>query len=263
MATILPDDVAFFFSEYLARLEELLPNGISGCYLYGSAALGAYDPEKSDLDYMVVLPKALGEEAMPMLEQFHADLYHELPLARKLEGHYVPFADIQHGAFSQPYPSIADGQYWGLQGVMTLYWYQLHTCGIRIAGPAPHTLFPPVHWELVLKEMDYNINGYWYQRAQLPEDTVVGDGAIDFAVLTLCRILYTLEYRQIISKADAGRWAMQHLPATWHRLIDEAVRIRMGEDATSQYAYPQQRAQEARQFILAMREQCNRQYFSR
>lgn len=263
MVIVLPDNLKLFFTDYLTRLQRFLPGSIHGCYLYGSVALGAYDAVKSDLDFMVVLTAAHSEETMSLLNQFHIELFRDFPLAHKLEGHYVPLADIQRGTISQQYPGIADGQYQGLQGIMTLYWYQLHTCAIRIAGPEPETLFPPVPWELVQQEMDTNINGYWYRCTQLPEDTVVGDGAIEFAVLTLCRILYTLEHQQIIAKADAGRWAIQHLPATWHRLIEEAVRIRTGKDTRSLYTSPQQRTQETRQFILDMREQCNRQYFSR
>lgn len=263
MGVVLPDDVTLFFTEYLARLQKLLPHGLAGCYLYGSAALGAYDPVRSDLDFLVVLTSSLGEITLPMLDRFHADLCREFPLARKLEGHFVPLDDIPYRAFSRQYPSVADGAYQGLQGVMTLYWYQLHTCGVRITGPAPEALFPSVPWELVQQEMERNINGYWYRRALQPEQTLLGDGAVDFAVLTLCRILYTLEHQQIISKADAGQWVQQILPASWHPLIQEAVRIRTGDAGPSLYTSCQQRAEEVRQFILAIREQCNRQYFAR
>jgi hypothetical protein len=40
-----------------------------------------------------------------------------------------------------------------------------------------------------------------------------------FVVLTLCRLLYTLEEGKVISKPAAARWAQQHLDCEWAALI--------------------------------------------
>lgn len=258
MLCVCPDDIAYFFSAYMACLERQFP--IHGCYLYGSVALGAYDPVKSDLDFMLVLASPLDDSSL--LEPLHADLCRQFPLARKLEGHFVPLSAIQRCALTESFPHVADGAYHGLQGVMTVYWHQLHTCGVRITGPAPETLFPPIPWEQVQQEMAYNINGYGYNRTLQPDETFYPDSAIDFTVLTVCRILYTLEHRQIIAKVDAGRWALSTLPEIWHPLIREAMLIRTGNNQPSLFPSLTSRAQQTRQFILAMRELCNQRYFT-
>ena len=40
-----------------------------------------------------------------------------------------------------------------------------------------------------------------------------------YAVLTLCRILYSHEHGTIVSKRRAARWALKHLPERWHEII--------------------------------------------
>jgi hypothetical protein len=44
-----------------------------------------------------------------------------------------------------------------------------------------------------------------------------------YAVLTLCRILYSFSKGTIVSKPRAVRWAIKTLPREWRGLIDQAL----------------------------------------
>lgn len=44
-----------------------------------------------------------------------------------------------------------------------------------------------------------------------------------YAVLTLCRILYSFEHGTIVSKRRAARWTLKHLPEEWHEIILQAL----------------------------------------
>lgn len=44
-----------------------------------------------------------------------------------------------------------------------------------------------------------------------------------YAVLTLCRILYSFSTGTIVSKRRAARWSMKHLPTQWNELILQAL----------------------------------------
>jgi hypothetical protein len=44
-----------------------------------------------------------------------------------------------------------------------------------------------------------------------------------YAVLTLCRILYSFKKDTIVSKPRAARWAVKHLPEEWHGVIQQAL----------------------------------------
>ncbi len=57
-----------------------------------------------------------------------------------------------------------------------------------------------------------------------------GPGYQPYAVLTMCRMLHTLEHGVIVSKPAAARWALETLPSEWHELIARALRRRGADD---------------------------------
>jgi hypothetical protein len=44
-----------------------------------------------------------------------------------------------------------------------------------------------------------------------------------YAVLTLCRILYSFRKGTIVSKQRAARWAIKHLPQEWEMIVVQAL----------------------------------------
>ena len=61
-------------------------------------------------------------------------------------------------------------------------------------------------------EADPNaMNNRWYQ---------------PYAVLSYCRMLYTIERGTVVSKPVAARWALATLGAEWHDLIGRAAMTR-------------------------------------
>jgi hypothetical protein len=44
-----------------------------------------------------------------------------------------------------------------------------------------------------------------------------------FAVLTMCRVLYTLHHGAIASKPVSARWALKTLETRWHGVIERAL----------------------------------------
>jgi hypothetical protein len=48
-------------------------------------------------------------------------------------------------------------------------------------------------------------------------------GYQSYTVLTMCRILYTLEYGAVVSKPVAARWAKENIDGRWAPLIERAV----------------------------------------
>src|SRR5207253_2500477 len=56
-----------------------------------------------------------------------------------------------------------------------------------------------------------------------------------YAVLTLCRILYSYDTGVIVSKPRAARWALRSIPASHHAIIRQALQ---GEEAKSRRRIP-------------------------
>jgi hypothetical protein len=44
-----------------------------------------------------------------------------------------------------------------------------------------------------------------------------------YAVLTMCRALYTVQHGTVVSKPDAVRWAQEFLGPQWAELVEEAL----------------------------------------
>ena len=70
-------------------------------------------------------------------------------------------------------------------------------------------------------------------------------GYQSYAVLSLCRILYTLEHGAVASKREAAQWARGVLDSRWGPLIDRAWEGRSAPDADA----PPEDVRETRAFI--------------
>jgi hypothetical protein len=63
---------------------------------------------------------------------------------------------------------------------------------------------------------------WWEPMLQNPTP-LYQSGYQSYAVLTMCRILYTFEHGSIVTKPVAAHWAIKTLGAPWADLIDRTV----------------------------------------
>jgi hypothetical protein len=66
---------------------------------------------------------------------------------------------------------------------------------------------------------------------QDPDPRLSGGEYQSYAVLTMCRSLYTLKFGDVVSKSQAATWAQETLGAPWAGLIAWAAAWRPGEPA--------------------------------
>ncbi|MBZ0302050.1 MAG: DUF4111 domain-containing protein [Anaerolineae bacterium] len=82
------------------------------------------------------------------------------------------------------------------------------------------------------------------------------DWGIQWAVLGVLRQFYSFREGAITSKVGAGDYALQHLPPTWHRLIQEALNIRT-QSGQCLYRSRLLRMMEAVRFMRYIIQTCN------
>jgi hypothetical protein len=210
----------------LAGAREVLGDHFAGLYLYGSLAGGDFDPERSDIDFLVVTAGELPGELLPALEAMHAGLASAGPKwAAKLEGSYVPRPALRrYDPEDAPRPQLNEGRFYVAPHASDwiIQRHVIREHGVALAGPPPSTLIDPVGpddlrgavrgilrewWEPTLRD------GAWLRR---------GDEYRAFAVLTMCRALYTLRHGAVASKPVSARWARGELGARWAGLIERA-----------------------------------------
>ncbi|WP_244533653.1 aminoglycoside adenylyltransferase domain-containing protein [Methylobacterium aquaticum] len=65
----------------------------------------------------------------------------------------------------------------------------------------------------------------------------------------MCRLHYVLATGVVPSKSDAGLYGLITFQPEWHRIIDEALRIRRERGAECLYATPGERGPDALAFV--------------
>ncbi len=224
---------------YLEPLEEALPGACAGVYLTGSAALGDWLPDRSDLDILTVAAGELRDADLDALASLHA-----AQAGRPyLDAVYLPAAAL--GQPIQPghagYPHVIDGQFHrdGYEPDPVL-WATLHRHGITVSGPNAPDLgaAPDPGW---LKDWNLaNLDSYWrswaqWGHARLAErepDFVIPASTAVWALLGPGRLHCTIATGEVISKTAAADYSARIVPG-YDELLQRAKQWRLGDDAVT------------------------------
>jgi Domain of unknown function (DUF4111)/Nucleotidyltransferase domain len=225
-----------------------------GLYLHGSLASGDFDPARSDIDFVVVTAGALPDALIPTLAALHLRLLDSgLRWATKLEGTYFPQQVLRRYAPSAAlYPSLNEGRFYmgGHGSDWVIQCHILREHGIVLAGPAPRELIDPVTPADLRRATRELLHEWW---APMLHDTarLRRDDYQAYAILTMCRALYTLETGAVAAKPVAARWAQAALGEPQATLIERALAWRAGmpldilDEALDFVRYTLERSREA------------------
>jgi predicted nucleotidyltransferase len=220
----------------LDEVRALLDNRFVGMYLYGSLAAGDFQPDRSDVDFVVVTDDLLSETVVSRLASMHVALAtRESNWAHKLEGAYVPVAVLRrHDATHPAVPILNEGRFYceSLSSDWTIRRHQLHTHDVPIAGPPVTDLVDPVSIDELRWAVRDTLKKWWAPMVVDPT-WLRAPGYQPYAVLSMCRSLYTLEESKPISKTDAAQWALTAVPPDWSPLIRSAMVWRTGDETDS------------------------------
>ncbi|WP_024984332.1 aminoglycoside adenylyltransferase domain-containing protein [Brevibacillus borstelensis] len=256
-----PDEVQLLMESYKEQAQSAFSDHLSGIYVYGSIALGAFASGKSDIDFLTVFQNEPTREDLTSIQNIHKRLQRTNPLAKRMDGMYLSAEHL--GKTNQQIPSyiyVADGKvrqgYWDINAVT---WWTVKHHGIPFYGPEPAELELSIGWDNVVDAMNINLNVYWNKRAEYAALYLVDELLAD-AVCTLSRILYTLECKEIGSKVQATQYALHTLPAHWHSILTDALQIRQGEKRKIGLVSRWRRAKETQAFIRFIIQHCNNRH---
>jgi hypothetical protein len=232
-------------NEFVSGATTALGANFRGAYLTGSFALGAAD-EHSDVDFLVVTHRLLDERQLAALNSLHGRLYRlDTPWAQHLEGSYVPEEALRHvDPFRTRFPFLDNGATeleWDAHCNTALVRWTLREKGIVLAGPQPKALVAPVEPDDLRREAAAGIGEYAGWASEPTKTGGMSRWKQPYLVLTICRMLHTLETATVVSKADAAAWAMRELGPGWTSLIRAAV-----DDRPDPWARVRQPADETR-----------------
>ncbi|MCA0455148.1 MAG: DUF4111 domain-containing protein [Chloroflexi bacterium] len=261
MDSRIPSVIQPLLTDFLAQMDEQLPEFLMGFYIHGSIALDAFNPRSSDIDALAVLNRPASQADLETLRRIHQTVAEKYP-KWLLEVSYLQPADLgrTQPPASAPYPLYHDNKLELSadfdQNAVT--WWLLKHRGITVKGTPAGELPYHVETDTLIRWMKNNLNLYWATFTRKPARMawLLSDYGIQWAVLGVLRQYYTFREHEITSKTGAGEYALTQLPARWHKLIREAMSIRE-ESGTSTYQTTVGRALDALQFMRSIIQLCN------
>ncbi len=228
---ILPHGVDALLDRLQREAAGLLRDNFVGLYVYGSLATGGFDPDTSDVDFIVATRSPLTPEQLNALEALHhALLVDGGSWAKKLEGGYVPLADLRrHDPNAGPFLFINEGQIYqaGLGADWAIQRHFLRTRPSAIVGPSLAEHIDPVSPEQIREAVRLLFREWWVPMLERP-DQLGREDYRAFAVLTMCRALRLVTTGDMVSKPEAARWALDAVDDRWHPAIRLAMAWKPG-----------------------------------
>ncbi|MBA2657334.1 MAG: GNAT family N-acetyltransferase [Tatlockia sp.] len=211
--------------QLLLQIQSILINEFIGLYIGGSLAGDAFNSETSDIDCYIVTAKALSKNQVNKIKEMHKKFYlSKLEYAKKIEASYIPLKDLLDFDPSGMRPYFNEGGfYMGHYG--SNYLIELHVLrekGFAVSGPDINCLIKEISTQKLKTAIKKNLHEYWYINLNDFPKFKRSDYQA-FAILTMCRTLYSLETSKIVSKIEAAEWAIQQLDKKWKNLIELAV----------------------------------------
>jgi hypothetical protein len=208
-------------------VQTVLGHHLIGLVVHGSLASGDFDPQRSDIDFVVVTADKLAARLTAALAAMHARIWASgLPWATRLEGDYIPQRALRrYDPAHARYPHLGvDGHFdveqHASDGVIQRHVIREH--GLVLSGPAPRTLIDPVEPD-DLRHATLGILREWWSPMLHDHTRLLSREYQAYAVLTMCRALYTLEQGAIVSKPIAAHWAQSALGGRWGEAIEQAL----------------------------------------
>jgi predicted nucleotidyltransferase len=231
-------DVNEILNLLLLRVQQILGDQFLGMYLFGSLANGDFD-QHSDIDVLVVTNVEITEDAFSGLAEMHKQINElDSPWAIQLEASYIPRNALRRfDPVNMLHPHMDRGRNETLHRMShandwIIQRHILRERGIVITGPDLKTLIDPVSPH-DLRQAVVDVLPLWANPILEDPSKINKRGYQSFFVLSLCRMLYTLQYGEIVSKPVAAKWAKENL-RHWNELVERAWIGRQHPDLDAQ-----------------------------
>lgn len=226
METLSHLTVQALLRELLSHMQVILGGKLLGVYVFGSLVMGDFDETVSDIDLLAALDSDLNTMDFAALDKMHNDwATAHSDWAGRLEIAYLSRHGLQTfrtestpmGIISpgEPFHMIEAGHDW------LINWYVVRNNGLTVFGAPVESIIAPISIDEFIDNVKIYVDG-WRHR----NDEFERRPSQAYAILTMCRALYSVKHGQQISKVKAAAWAAQAYPE-WASLINNAVQWRL------------------------------------
>ena len=206
-----PNQIRSEIVKYAEGLDGTLGVDLVAAYIHGSLSRGCFCSSTSDVDVLAVVAGPCHDDLAAAVLGVHREA--DIPI----DAAFIVQRDLNVDRLCMPVEFLVKPMSGGkivrpseARWDILLQRQDVYEAGISIVGPPPQDLVCPVPWSLLVRSLD-----------ELFAHTTT---YFKDPVLTLCRIVYAHKHRGLVSKYDAGEWAMRTFPQEWQMMIAAAFR---------------------------------------
>lgn len=213
---------------FVERSKDLLRENLVGVYLHGSLVMGCFNPQKSDIDLIIVVDEHLSDSVKRAYMDMVVGINSYGPakgiemsiVLRKVCKPFVyptPFELHFSSGHLEWYRENPDDYIRKMNGTdkdLAAHFTIINTRGKCLYGAPVKDVFSEVPSCDYMDSLWYDIEGAAEEITEYPM----------YLTLNLARVLAYKEEKLVLSKKEGGDWALKHLPSEYHPLIKDAMR---------------------------------------
>ena len=213
---------------FVRESERIIGDNLVGIYLHGSAVMGCYNPEKSDLDFIVVVK----ENMTYNVKRDFMDMVVALNIQKPGKGiemsivkkevcdpfiYPTPFELHFSQMHTKWYSDNPDDYIRKMNGTdkdLAAHFTVIKARGKCLFGLAISEVFGEVHEQ-------YYMDSLWSDIEEAAEE--ITDNTM-YLTLNMARVLAWTREKKVLSKQEGGEWGLKNLPEKYHSLLLEALK---------------------------------------
>ena len=213
---------------FAERSKEILGDNLVGVYLHGSSVMGCFNPQKSDIDLIVVVKRPLSDE----VKRAYLDMvveYNALGPAKGIEMSVVLQKVCKPFVYPTPYELHFSAGYldWykedpdeyihemnGTDKDLAAHFTIINKRGKCVYGAPIDEVFAQVPSGDYMDSIWFDVEGAAKEITKYPM----------YLILNLARVLAYKEEGLVLSKKEGAEWALGHLPAEYRPPVADALR---------------------------------------
>ena len=214
-------------NRFVSDSREILSDRLTGIYLHGSMAMGCFNPDKSDIDLIIVIDGDMTDGEKLRYLTMLMDLNGRAP-EKGIEMSIVRFEDICPFIYPTPYifhfsaahvmaaaedPLSYVRRMKGTDRDLAAHFTVIKKRGKVLFGKPVDEVFDVIDRKYYLDSILSDIED---AGTDILRDPV-------YFILNLLRVLAYIEDGQVLSKREGGEWGISHLDRRWHDLINNAL----------------------------------------
>lgn len=206
------DDVNEILEILLSRIRLVLGNKLVGLYLDGSLVIGDFEPDISDIDLITAISSELNNEEFEAVKKMHDKFVEEhkewfdrievcyitVEALKKVRTQTAMIVNISPG---EPINRKESNREW------LMNWYLAREKSKALYGPSPKEIIEPISKVEFIQTIKTHANS-WNKYVE----TMRNPYAQSYAILSMCRALYTVKNGEQVSKKKAALWVEQEYP---------------------------------------------------